>query len=336
MTIFLKIIRDYLTTELTDYQGTSSAADKSLVNRFSQALSGGREAKLSAKKRAIAGQLIHTLNNLNPSTLSSTITELSDKSGLEKEEELNESSAKVDTSNIESISKAVPKLNKSVQDKSIANYIIELLNSAKKEAKEISDELNYDEGTFGPLISDSLAVINQFLKKLAEMQLQDIPNDSDPYNKFCYHLATYLFKNILAELHSGFLDKITSNPKITSFRELTKVKEKLIKEGVMRCKEQLEELDKHHHRYLQARKDHVILNIQELQRKNAEEVNKYGVNFKIPITVAFFSTLNINAPKLGPEAGKLNDCLTRAEIDITREDVDHNIEKLSTASLTNC
>ncbi|MGQ3889160.1 hypothetical protein ACQUW5_09040 [Legionella sp. CNM-1927-20] len=326
MTIFLKIIRNHLVAELTDYMGNSSAADKSFFNRISQSLSAGREATLSTKKRAIAGQLIHTLNNLDisiPALTKLPITELKEKS-----KESNNLSGKTEISTTsDSLNKSIPQ--EDITDQAVADQIIKLLRDAKEEAKKISDALNYDEGTFGPLILDAIEVIEKFLEKLDDMKLEDIPDNSDPYNKFCFHMANYLFKNTLAELHSSTLDKITNNPKITNSRKLTREKEALVKEMIKTCKEDLDGLDKNYSKYNQHRQKCVLDNIGELKRRNLSKVNEYGINVTVPVTFAFFSTFNISAPKLGPEAGMLNDCLTHAENEIRMENLEHVVGHIS-------
>ncbi|STX52903.1 coiled-coil protein [Legionella busanensis] len=336
MTIFLKIIRDHLINELTDYMGNSSAADKSFFNRISQSLSAGRESTLSTKKRAIASQLLHTLNNLNPSI--PALPKAPDTNLKEKDKESKLQSDKTEISLApDNLDESILIGEKTFQDKAIAEQIIKLLTDAKDEAKKICDALNYDEGTFGPLILDNVKVINKFLEKLTDMQLQDVLDDSDPYNKFCFHMASYLFKNTLAELHSSTLDKITNNPKITNSRKLTREKEELVKEMIKTCKEDLDVLNKNHSKYRQHRQKCVLDNIGELKRRNVDKVNEYGINVSVPITFAFFSTLNINAPKLGPEAGTLNNCLTLAENEIRMENlgqlVENNTSSVNTLSL---
>ncbi|WP_131781935.1 hypothetical protein [Legionella gresilensis] len=315
MTIFLKIIRDHLINELTDYMGSSSAADKSIFNLISQSLSAGREATLSSKKRGIASQLIHALNNLEHS-----LPALTKLTTAEVKESKKTKSPTTSDNPDESILR--PQVI-TIPDKAIARQIIKLLNEAKEDAKRISDALNYDEGTFGPLILDTIKLIENFLEKLTDMQLENISDNSDPYNKFCYHMASYLFKNTLSELHSSTLDKITNNPKITNSRKLTREKEILVKEMIKTCKEDLDGLDKHNSTYQQRRQKCVLDNIGELKRRNLSKVNEYGINVSVPITFAFFSTLNINAPKLGPEAGTLNECLTKAENEIKMENIEH-------------
>ncbi|STX30218.1 coiled-coil protein [Legionella beliardensis] len=348
MTIFLKIIRDYLTNELTDYIGTSSSSDKSVINYLSQTLYAGREKQLSNQKRAIASELIQELKTFKLPELALPKEDSSEGEGANKDNDLDVENDKGKEKEVAELAEEVKlPTTSNASDTSIAteiaqpsqdylntNQIISLLLAAKAAAKKESDALNYDEGTFGPLIIDMIKVINNFLGKLKDMQLQDIPDDNDPYNKLCYYLATYLFKNTLGELHPSALARITTNPKITNSRKLTREKELLVKERIIACKEDLETLDIHHTKYHQTRRSRVLAHIHELKELNQGKVNEYGLNITIPITLAFFSTLKINGPKLGPEAGMLNDCLTEAQNAIKKENLEHVVEQISSVTLT--
>lgn len=185
------------------------------------------------------------------------------------------------------------------------NHLKVLIEYCKNLAKDAGGAKGYDEGTFGPAMLSAGQLTQDLYAKLGKFKLLGIPHDDDPFNEFRYRMAYYYAQ----KLDDSRTPSILNNPKITSSNEITHRKEQLVFKILTECEKDLQTLDIEHVDYISTRKNRVLEWIEKLSRENIALCKEYTSELAVPISLSFFSKVNVNVPSIGPDEGFLEYCL---------------------------
>ncbi|WED42785.1 hypothetical protein [Legionella cardiaca] len=214
---------------------------------------------------------------------------------------------------------ALDKFANEDSDKLTYENLRALLIKCKSDAAQKAKEKNYDEGKFGPRMKRTIDLLDNLFAKFTEVKLLDIPHDDEPLNVFRYYAASYYAQKIHDGHRISGVSKLAQNPKLTTFSALSDSKEKLIIKTLNECESDLTTLDEKHVDIKENKKKRVLEWLDKLERANYELCTMHGSTISIPITFAFFSTINIALPTLHPDSGFLEECIKKAKNEIDPE-----------------
>ena len=182
----------------------------------------------------------------------------------------------------------------------------------KKTAKAASDSEDCVEGTFGQTMTAAMLLIQNIYDKLKEVQLLDILHNDDPLNQFCYHMAHYFSKKAVDALTPSFVSRMSTHLKFTATQE----KEELILRALKECA-----LDGHSN-YPENRRKRVLESIERLMQKIISVCEEHNSRMSPPVSIGFFSIVNVGIPPLGHNVGFLENCLLEAKKEISSDTAD--------------
>lgn len=273
MTIFLEIMKDLLIPRVKIVRDKSFKADESNFNTLLSWVGKGRNPELSQFKRNRADKLWVKLEKLT------------DQRNLAQE----------------------------IDDVKTHEKIRILLDKCKEKAAEESKRLHYpDEGKFGPRMQKLIDLTDALFKIFQKHNLLNVAHDDDPLNSLRFFIAFYIAQKEVDVRELGALGKLVQNPKITDIKKIAEEKEALALKILKECEEDLETLDKEHPSYSASRRKCVVNHINELMRQNKALCKQHGLKYNIPMTLSFFTALNISLPSLRPGPGFLDECADNA------------------------
>ncbi|MCE3043499.1 hypothetical protein [Legionella sp. 16cNR16C] len=291
MTIFLKIMQDYIKEQMHLYDADSRKKWAPTAER----------AKLAEDKRTIADTLTGLIcaigNEETKSPIKEPASDEPEEPSLQEKEPVN--------SDIHNDEIYLAKILKILEDKQI-------------EANEEARLKNIGPGDFNKLVVNIKELASAYLRKLKKLGLNNIPNDQpkDPQQIFNYFMADYLFKNTQAESKNPtLLQSVASfffTDKVNNL-QIAAAKERLVgiavnnlfimlgRPGTDKMRDNPE-----------GRKIAVSLQLTALESGNVQVIKDNGVGLDLPIHyVAPLGTVGMDN-NIGVSEAYLKECINKA------------------------
>ncbi|WP_133139540.1 hypothetical protein [Legionella genomosp. 1] len=292
MTIFLKIMQDYIKEQMHLYDADSR-------NKWAPT---AERAKLAEDKRTIAD----TLSNLI-CAIGNDEVKLQSKETIPEEQE-----------DAPSFQEKEPVNSDINNDEIFLAKILKILEDKQIEANEEARLKNIGPGDFNKLVVNIKELASAYLRKLKKLGLNNIPTDQpkDPQQIFNYFMADYLFKNTQEESKNpSFLQTCASfffSDKVNNL-QIAAAKEKLVgiavnnlfimlgRPGVDKMKDNPA-----------GRKIAVSLQLTALESGNVQVIKENGLGLDLPIHyVAPLGTVGTDK-NIGVSEAYLKECINKA------------------------
>jgi hypothetical protein len=202
----------------------------------------------------------------------------------------------------------------SESDDATSAALSKLIGECEKTARAVKPA-KFDEGYIGLALGECHTIIRRLTNALTDAKLTDTPYDDDPFNKFRYEMARYVWKTVVES------------------SALAEEKKQAVLDNIAACAETLEGLDKtNQERYAFNRKRTVLSSIRELRRRNAELCESKALAVDIPLQLSIFATVSFDTDVLVPGLGELEKYAFSAIKSINGEDMASTSEHTHTES----
>lgn len=153
-------------------------------------------------------------------------------------------------------------------DKGSLVQLSTLLLDCKNSLLKMGAQQGFKKGLSEHALAESIELIRAIYDQFQKSNLLDIPNQTDPLTIFQYQAAFFFAEKIKLASHSGMLQQIVTQRRVTNLPSLADAQEQLIISMIARCKELLAALDKSHRDYDKSVYLIVKSHIEELIRAN--------------------------------------------------------------------
>lgn len=210
------------------------------------------------------------------------------------------------------------KLRRKIEDFVPLDTDAQSLVALKKAISEIDAEVEetrknyeYARGNLNKTLTQMSSDLERFYNSVSSLsyKLNDIEDTKHPFHILCAHAAYYFGENIFYPSDEGYLSKaVSSLVGATPTVSVREHKEACLLAHLKKCDDKLKSV-KEGEEFNEMRKELVLLEVDAIQRENAEICKHAQAITSVPISISFFATANVKAPTLKPSRGRLELCM---------------------------
>ena len=180
-----------------------------------------------------------------------------------------------------------------------------------KAVEEIRKKYEYTRGHLNTTLTTMNSNLERFYNTLTllSFKLSDVEDSNHPFNILCAHAAYYFGENIFYPSDEGYIVKaVASLVGATSTISVRESKEACLLNHLKECSKKLESI-KDGEEFDEMRIELVHLEVEAIQRENADICKKAQPITTIPVSLSMFATATVKAPTLKPSRGRLEVCM---------------------------
>lgn len=196
-------------------------------------------------------------------------------------------------------------------DEQIYKRLKSLIYKSEQSKREMFLSAENDCRNYEPRLEKLIYILPKLYEKLKAMELLNIPNDEDPFNCYCFHVANYFAMEIMKMLDSSQLSLKSS---------FVEERERLVLKSLKTCNKELRTFGTNIDPAVKKRI--VLVSLERLEKEN----NSLIKNHNLPSSISFpgfFSSPSLSM--FSVETGALQQCINKAKKEINSDDIEASV-----------